>query len=125
MNRSDEPITNIKTFVKSNVTGDIVSLFFADAQPVAPERVVIPPGAYFDLFAVLATQGPLITFDTFKKDYSSFTFSFEHDGQRPFEKTFSEPEVDRIISEGYKFHQDLAKKVQDMIGGGGPKIRVK
>jgi len=123
-NRSEKPITRIRTFVRSNITGETIPLFFSQGQAIAPERVVIPPGESFNLDAVLPKNGPMISFEAFKKDYSNFTFSFEHDGEPPFERTFTESEVNRLIAEGRLFHEELHAKNNEVMGTGRG-IRVK
>jgi hypothetical protein len=47
-NRSDEPITNINTFVRSNITGDVQPLTFTiKGQQIQPDKVTVPPEVSF------------------------------------------------------------------------------
>jgi hypothetical protein len=111
LNRSDEPISKIKTFIKSNITGETMPLGFAAGQLVPAEKVIIPPGVQFFLHAVLpgGNNSAGIPFEHFRTDYGRFTFSFEYEGGS-FVRTFNEAEVDRIIESGYRIQQEVAKR---------------
>jgi hypothetical protein len=122
-NRSNEPISKIKAFIQSKITGEVTPLGFAAGQLIPAEKVVIPPEVKFFLHAVLpgAKDGAGISFDNFRKDFSRFTFSFEYEGGK-FVKTFDEAEVNQVIAESYRVQQELYKQTAASFNPSGIRI---
>ena len=123
-NRSDEPLTDIKTSVRSNVTDDVLPLQFTiKGQQVEPDKVIIPPEVSFYLLAVIPKGGNGISFEEFKSRFASFTFTFDYGGGS-FVRKFSDRDVDRILASGEAFHRAEYKRIQEMMGEKpGPRIK--
>jgi hypothetical protein len=125
LNRSDEPITDIKTFVRSNVTGDVMPLKFTiKGQQVDSDKVTVPPEVSFYLLAVIPKEGNGISFDEFKNRFGSFTFTFDYNGGS-FIRKFSSGDVEKILANGEAYHRAEHKRVQQMMPGEEPGPRVK
>ena len=113
-NVSDDPVSSIKAFVRSDITTKIYPLKFSDPKAglIPAENVSIPPRASFTLHYVIPSTDPKysqgIIVDQFRIDFQRFTFIFDHDGQK-FIKHFSSKEVDGFIEDADRATRDALK----------------
>lgn len=108
-NRWSAPITNIKTYVRSNKTAAVTPLLFGtNGSPESAEKIVIPGGSYFNLISVKTLVNPGMKVEDFLAETGSFQFSFEYDGGK-FERDFDEAEVRAVIE---RWRQTLKKNLE-------------
>ncbi|MGM4967448.1 hypothetical protein AB7714_28400 [Tardiphaga sp. 1201_B9_N1_1] len=121
-NRWDAPISNIRTYIRSNKTAKIVPLMFMTNGPPQPaDRIVIQGNRPFGLVSVsviIPEQSPSI--EAFLLEFPSFLFSFEADGVR-VSRNFDEAEVNLLVSDAMAAAKKQKEEVEKAMGvGRGP-----
>lgn len=100
LNRSDAPISTMRAYIRSNKTGQIVELLFVTSEgPKPPSRIIIPAHEKFLLQGIISKDG-LLSVEEFTKEFGSFLFYFEYDGERRYRRNFSESDVQSILDFG-------------------------
>ena len=105
LNRSKDPVSPTRAFIKSNVDGKILPLDLANGGALVPvSDFVIAPNREFTLIATLpsndSTRTGGLPATVFHREYASFSINFEYDNGEKIERRFEKSKVDRLIEKG-------------------------
>ena len=100
---SDYPIPIKAAFIRSDITNQIVPFKFGipGGDLIASDATIEPRARLIMIGTIPATDEERkrgISLDRFRKEFGRFTFVFAYADGRKFEKSFSAPEVESLIS---------------------------
>jgi hypothetical protein len=118
-NRSDYPVPLGKSFLRSDITGQILNFKIGiPGGDISTNEATVEPRGTVNIHATYPApqaQQSGITTEKFRSEFGRFTFSIEYADGRGFEKSFSASDVDDLISNAAKHHRKILQRTPTVI----------